>query len=173
MRLIDTLILLIITGICIFMLFSKKKKTRVLIFLGELTGISSIPFFIFRTTTWQMVPIYVYSVGLTLILLTRWKWWKTISIIGFLSITITLLLYVSFPIPKLPEPTGKYNIGRISYHMVDEGREEDLTSKNDDYRELMVDIWYPSDEKSNDISTYIPYSETKSKLYPEVVYHKQ
>ncbi len=45
----------------------------------------------------------------------------------------------------LPAPTGPYQVGRTSRHWVDETREEPFTDDEDDYREVMVRIWYPAD----------------------------
>ena len=44
----------------------------------------------------------------------------------------------------LPEPTGPYAVGRVSYHWTDRSREETFTEKKGDERELMVFVWYPA-----------------------------
>ena len=47
---------------------------------------------------------------------------------------------------SLPEPTGAYPIGRITYHLVDASRErQDQGSNNDHKREFMVQLWYPAE----------------------------
>ena len=43
---------------------------------------------------------------------------------------------------ELPNPTGPYAIGRLSYDWVDEHRSD---PSNGGKREIMVDIWYPAD----------------------------
>ena len=48
---------------------------------------------------------------------------------------------------EIPEPTGKYNIGTRSQHLIDLNREEIATQERNDFRELMVQIWYPSNLK--------------------------
>ncbi|MCE5171865.1 DPP IV N-terminal domain-containing protein [Paenibacillus profundus] len=45
------------------------------------------------------------------------------------------------------EPAGPYKVGTVSYHWVDGTREETLTERPGDKRELMVQIWYPADEE--------------------------
>jgi predicted dienelactone hydrolase len=44
---------------------------------------------------------------------------------------------------QLPNPTGPYGIGRVSYDWIDEHRSD--PSNNGAKREIMVDIWYPAD----------------------------
>ena len=52
----------------------------------------------------------------------------------------------------LPEPTGDYGIGTVTYHWVDENRDD---------RELMVRIWYPATvEEGMTPVPYIPDGET-------------
>jgi hypothetical protein len=48
----------------------------------------------------------------------------------------------------LPKPTGPYSVGKRSYHLIDESRDEWFTDDESDVRELMMNIWYPSNEKS-------------------------
>jgi predicted dienelactone hydrolase len=43
----------------------------------------------------------------------------------------------------LPAPTGPYAIGRVSFHWMDNAREELETKAAGDKRELMVHIFYP------------------------------
>lgn len=48
----------------------------------------------------------------------------------------------------LPPLTGEYGIGVKSLHLIDESRLEDFTSDDpDDYREMMIKIWYPVDKE--------------------------
>jgi predicted dienelactone hydrolase len=45
----------------------------------------------------------------------------------------------------LPAPTGRFPVGRVTYHWVDSARPEPLSSVPHAERELMVDIWYPAE----------------------------
>lgn len=49
-----------------------------------------------------------------------------------------------------PQPTGHYSVGYTNHHVIDASRYETLTThnyaKNSVFRELMIHIWYPSDE---------------------------
>ncbi|MGE3467663.1 MAG: alpha/beta hydrolase family protein [Pyrinomonadaceae bacterium] len=56
----------------------------------------------------------------------------------------------SDPSPKtveLPKPTGKHKVGTVVYHWIDKKREEPWTKAPADHRQLMVQIWYPGDDK--------------------------
>ena len=50
---------------------------------------------------------------------------------------------------NLPKPTGKYKIGTNVYYWKDKTREELWTKQASDCRRLMVQIFYPVDEKSS------------------------
>jgi predicted dienelactone hydrolase len=50
-----------------------------------------------------------------------------------------------FPVFHLPHPSGRYEIGTLSYHWIDAARPELFTTDPKDHRELMVQLWYPSE----------------------------
>lgn len=75
-----------------------------------------------------------------------------VLIVGFAYLDITHDQMVS-----LPEPTGPYAVGRISYDWVDTSRPEIFTRKRSDKRELMVWAWYPAKHMSRAGSaSYLP-----------------
>ncbi len=45
---------------------------------------------------------------------------------------------------ELPEPTGPHAIGRTVFRWTDHSRPEVITESADDYRELVVYLWYPA-----------------------------
>ena len=71
----------------------------------------------------------------------------TIIFISAIFIGCSSLVKTIIPLSSLPEPSGKYNVGTTQFHWTDKSRME-WFSENDttDFRELMVQIWYPSDE---------------------------
>lgn len=64
-------------------------------------------------------------------------WWRTHTIFVF------------------PEPTGKYSVGTTIYHLTDKKRKEIHSLNKNENRELLAQIWYPSDEKVELKSPYI------------------
>ena len=53
------------------------------------------------------------------------------------------------PLASIEPPTGKYNIGTQVYFWTDSSRGEVYTTSPSDYRELMVQIWYPAQGGKN------------------------
>tara|TARA_Y100000748_G_scaffold303846_1_gene310472 strand:+ start:49 stop:1293 length:1245 start_codon:yes stop_codon:yes gene_type:complete len=56
---------------------------------------------------------------------------------------------VLVPLESIEPPTGKYNIGTQVYFWTDNSRGEVYTTSPSDYRELMVQIWYPAQGGKN------------------------
>jgi dienelactone hydrolase len=53
------------------------------------------------------------------------------------------------PLESIDPPSGKYNIGTQVYFWTDNSRGEVYTTDPTDFRELMVQIWYPAQEGKN------------------------
>lgn len=63
----------------------------------------------------------------------------------------------SIVLAKLPKPKGQYSVGTTVLHLTDTSRKETITDEPDDYRELMIQIWYPSQPTKNPKTfPYIP-----------------
>lgn len=60
-------------------------------------------------------------------------------------------------VPPLPKPTGSFAVGRVTVHWTDRSRTEPL-SPDRAPRELMVDVWYPSDAASGPTAEYLDRS---------------
>lgn len=59
--------------------------------------------------------------------------------------------------PALPEPTGKYRVGTSVFHLTDKSRPDTLAKEPAQFRELMLQIWYPSDaEPGTNMAPYVP-----------------
>ena len=57
----------------------------------------------------------------------------------------------------LPEPTGHYAVGSLSYDVVDATRTEIYAANREDLRELVVFVWYPANpESAADFAPYLP-----------------
>jgi predicted dienelactone hydrolase len=60
-------------------------------------------------------------------------------------------------IPKLPSPTGRFGVGRVSYEWVDVMRPDGHSTDPQAHRDLMVYLWYPSLKgKAKEIGEYLP-----------------
>jgi hypothetical protein len=60
---------------------------------------------------------------------------------------------------RLPSPAGKFNVGTEVFHWIDHTRIDTLNGHNG-YREVLVQIWYPAQEISNNKSPYIIHLDT-------------
>src|SRR5688572_24180624 len=56
----------------------------------------------------------------------------------------------------LPAPVGPFGVARITYHWVDSSRAEEFAEMADARRELMVDVWYPTDRRPRRAADYLP-----------------
>lgn len=114
---------------------------------------------------WQMIPTYSLCSLMLLFLIRRTRGtailtsrWKRGGFYLFLLIwiPIAIVLPILFPVFQLPEPTGIYKIGRISYHLIDPNRNEIETKIQNDKRELSITVWYPTNETDHKQATYFP-----------------
>jgi predicted dienelactone hydrolase len=63
---------------------------------------------------------------------------------------------ISVTMVELPAPTGPFSISTKIYNWVDRSRRE-LASKNPaDSRQLIVQVWYPTEDRSGPASPYVP-----------------
>jgi predicted dienelactone hydrolase len=97
---------------------------------------------------WMMAPSFV----VTLWLFFAYTWprlaqpgrWSCLVLIGVVAVTgaMTVLL----PVFELPKPTGSFKIGTVTRHLIDRSRQETQGDRPGGPRELMIQIWYPTDE---------------------------
>jgi predicted dienelactone hydrolase len=57
---------------------------------------------------------------------------------------------------ELPAPTGPFSIGTKSYNWVDRSRHERASKNPEDSRQLIVQVWYPTEDRSGPASLYVP-----------------
>ncbi len=55
----------------------------------------------------------------------------------------------------LPRPTGEHGVGTVRYHMIDKDRLDPYDQSL--YRELMIQVWYPTATKSTTIKAHAQY----------------
>lgn len=99
---------------------------------------------------WQMVPAYVL-IGIAAFS----AWWQFIGtneakarrsaspiavVVGLAVIALPIVL----PVPRLPEPEGRFAVGSVVLHLVDQDRAETFGALPGDPRELVVQLFYPA-----------------------------
>ena len=63
----------------------------------------------------------------------------------------------------LPSPTGPFSVGKVVVHLRDESRIEPLSPTHEP-RELMVDIWYPSESQKTAAAQYLDVAAYQQEL---------
>jgi predicted dienelactone hydrolase len=65
--------------------------------------------------------------------------------LGLCGLAAATAMATVLPVFELPAPTGPFPIGSVNRHFVDESRRETRGDRAGGPRELMVQIWYPSE----------------------------
>ncbi len=75
-----------------------------------------------------------------------------------------LLLWFEHKMPmNLPEPSGPYHVGRVSYAWADTGQSDMLAPEKDEIRKVVVWVWYPaSEDDPGEKEDYMPVSWRKA-----------
>lgn len=152
---ITTLVLLLLTLTTLLWFRRKGTLPLYLLFAAILASIFQL---VVESYRWQMVP--AYALLAYLYFLYRRNQVQPVGIyaksIGVLWMFLSLALPWIMPVVTLPEPTGPYAVGTHTFHWVDSTRLEWFTDeKSDDYRELMVQVWYPAQQPNE--KSPVPY----------------
>lgn len=152
--------LLIITFINLLIL-DKRKWNTILMFL--MLGLFFAHLF-FEGIRWQLygsylviVITFIYNVLRSINLKSNNKGPRSLFIISYIILPLSILLSLLFPVFNLPEPTGSYFVGTNSFEIVDTNRKEIIG--NGKYRKIAVKMWYPSD---SEILIPVKYWENKN-----------
>lgn len=111
---------------------------------------------------WQMAAAYLTAIGFVLYQCVHSFWGipaPYLAGIGALVLVLAAIFFsILLPVFTLPEPSGPYKVGTQIRHLVDRGRQDQLSDNPDGGRELMIQIWYPADPSANNLSI-APYRE--------------
>jgi predicted dienelactone hydrolase len=96
---------------------------------------------------WQMIPLYVLTVLLTISSLIKIKlqadWPAAASYLTVILLAVSTALPVLLPVPAIPKPGGSLEVGTKTFELIDNSRKE-LYSGKDEARSFMVQVWYPA-----------------------------
>ncbi len=118
---------------------------------------------------WQMIPLYILTPLIAISSLTKIfgaKDWKPRA--SFLSVGLVALataIPILLPIPRIPAPSGPFQVGTRSFEMVDEARNE-IYSGKDEARRFMIQVWYPAEVKETDVRA--PWMENAAVFAPAI-----
>ena len=141
MRPFEIIYIILVAWGAIQIFYKARKRSNTRLLYKVTFSVFLIHIFI-EQYRWQMVPAYVLGA----LLLVIYK--KNIPSTGKFFIMILVVLSFSLPslIPviSMPTPTGKHTIGTSTHHWVDQEREEWFTDDPNDFRQIMIQLWYPA-----------------------------
>lgn len=137
---------------------SRRKGTSPLILMAILTTFLHLFIEGYR---WQMVPSYLL-LGLITLIRNR-ELQKTATVVMSIIWTFSVLLPATVPVVKLPKPTGPFKVGTAIFNWTDTNRTEWFTKKPDDFRKIMIQLWYPAkNNPGNKVSPYIDHIDLRA-----------
>jgi predicted dienelactone hydrolase len=113
---------------------------------------------------WQMIPLYALTLLLTIISF-RIDSKPLASYLTFGLLLLVTLVPILLPVPKIPTPSGDYQIGTKLFELVDTSRQE-LYSGTDEPRRFMIQAWYPADVK--ELDQQAPWMENAEIFAPTI-----
>ncbi len=125
---------------------------------------------------WQMIPAYTLAIIYFLIWMLgialpgHGHFNRLVSILGVgmvvLVLVIALTLPILLPVFHFPNPPGSYAIGTVTYHWVDTSRRELFTTDPNEPRELIAQVWYPTNNEPS--ATRAPYIQDADAVTPAI-----
>lgn len=168
MRIGEMVIILFIIALAIITIWGQKSKKSPLIYSLIALYIVTVVQIIVEDCRWQMIPCYAASVILTVCIIfrkpkkkprskSRRRWiaglWTTVLLL-YASVMVALPLLL--PVFAFNQPQGTYSVGTAVYHFIDNHRPDEYSAEPTDHRELMVQLWYPSEpETGEEAAPYI------------------
>ena len=73
------------------------------------------------------------------------------------------------PFENLPKPTGSFDVGTQLFYWEDESREEWFTDDPNDFRKLVVQVWYPAQASKQERTSYIDHPIKRKKPMSEQI----
>jgi predicted dienelactone hydrolase len=95
---------------------------------------------------------------------------KSIALMSMLLFSsCSTIIPLLIPFQDIPAPTGSFSVGTRVFNWEDNKREEWFTETPDDFRKIVVQVWYPTDEVTGDPEPYLDYADHRVKPISEQV----
>lgn len=101
---------------------------------------------------WQMLPIYVlvFIFASSSLIFGKQDWKPLASFLTLSLLALSTAVPIILPVPKIPTPSGPFQIGTSIFELTDTSRNE-LYSGREEPRHFMVQVWYPAEVKESDL----------------------
>ena len=155
-------LLLILSTVVVLLLPRERYPRASLIGVGVIL-LSAVLHVALEGARWQMILAYVVALAVVIVAVARpelagWLRWTGV-IGGVLLCGVALLLGWAFPIVQLKPLLGEYDVGTLTYLVVDESRPEIYSDDPNDVRQLNMQIWYPAEVNGEPLAPYVPNLE--------------
>lgn len=163
MRLFEVLLVLSCFALLADLLFIRRGAKTTGLVLGIGSSVILAVQLLVEGYRWQLLVVYIMTALLILIVILRHlgkignignikagkllKYSSSSIIVILLVISTALSVYL--PVFHLPKLKGPEKVGTQAFHFTDQNRDEVLTADPSDKRELMVQVWYPTENSSN------------------------
>ncbi len=160
MRTFEIILVVLLVLTWISMLFSRLNRFRILKWLPLLAAVAALVQLLVEKFRWQMTLLYALDVLFLLLSVPRLfgktgQPFRNLAIrilvgtgkvLGSILMILAIALPNLFPMFDLPKPTGQFAVGTTTFEWVDSSRPETITADPSDYRDLLVQVWYPADK---------------------------
>ena len=173
------IMLVVLIAIYLFSLFlGKARRNSLLNWISIGLLVITAVHILFEGMRWQMFIAYLFAVAIMLKALMSNAWnnevnnndkpqkksrriiLSLVATFGLIALGLNVALASLLSIPKMPTPTGPYEVGTTFLHLIDIEREETATVDSTDMRSLWVQAWYPAEQtKSFERMPVLPKSE--------------
>jgi predicted dienelactone hydrolase len=149
MRLLEIAIPILIT---LYLLWRHPRPLQVRLLPAAALAVTLLHLMI-EGYRWQMVPLYALTSLLASSSLRKiagpGDWSAAASHLTVVLLALSTALPILLPVPKIPAPTGNYQVGTVMYELTDHARKEAYSGR-DEPRRFMVQVWYPGNVSSSD-----------------------
>lgn len=152
MKIIDFVLILVTLLTTIDVYFLKKRYGSIKL-LTSITIVVIIIHAFFSEVRWQVLPLYTYPLYImiyySLLQIDSRRFRKMLNRIGRVVVPLiifsSVLFMILLPIKELEAPIGDYTVGTKTFNIHDNEREEIYGNNVGRYRDIRLQIWYPSD----------------------------
>jgi len=135
------------------------KSKLVRLYLPVIAFALMVSHSLYDTVTWQLVPIYfltamafmssLISIGLSKSTrvkpeLEAYDNRKKLIALTTIALFLSGLAFWAFPLYEMPNPSGVYDIGTLTYDFTETGKTEIYGNAKDEDRRIKVQVWYPA-----------------------------